>query len=123
MREGARQKEESEHDLEVRVEQITASRGQCRRWCQAKILEDPSEALWCAAGYTYSTELAEKASKEKLRQTFEEIIPEDYCRYANVFSKVESERLPMHKPYDHAIDLKPETPETIRSNIRKSLPF
>ena len=66
MREGAQQKEESEHDLEVRVEQITASQGQCRRWCQAKILEDPSEALWCAAGYTYSTELAEKASKEKL---------------------------------------------------------
>jgi Reverse transcriptase (RNA-dependent DNA polymerase) len=117
MREGARQKEESEHDLEVRVEQITASRGQCRHWCQAKILEDPSEALWCAAGYTYSTELAEKASKEKPRRTFEEIVPEDYRQYADVFSEVESERLPTHKLYDHAIDLKPETPETIRSKV------
>ena len=80
-------------------------------------MEDPSEALWCAAGYTYSTELAEKASKEKPRRTFEEIVPEDYCQYADVFSEVESERLPMHKPYDHAIDLKPETPETIRSKV------
>jgi hypothetical protein len=30
---------------------------------------------------------------------------------------VESECLPEHKPYDHAIDLKPETPETIRSKV------
>ena len=117
MRERARRKEKSGHDLEVKAEQIAASRGQRRRWCQAKILEDPSEALWCAAGYTYSTELAEKASKEKPRRTFEEIVPEDYRQYADVFSEVESERLPMHKPYDHAIDLKPETPETIRSKV------
>ena len=65
MREGARQKEGSGHDLEVKTEQIAASRGQRHRWCRAKILEDPSKALWCAAGYTYSTELAERASKEK----------------------------------------------------------
>jgi hypothetical protein len=91
MREGARRKEKSGHDLEVKAEQIAASRGQRRRWCRAKILEDPSEALWCAAGYTYSTELAEKASKEKPRRTFEEIVPEDYRQYADVFSEVESE--------------------------------
>ena len=34
-----------------------------------------------------------------------------------MFSESESERLPEHKPYDHAIDLKPETPETIRLKV------
>jgi hypothetical protein len=81
------------------------------------VLEDPTERLWCAAGYTYSTELAEKAGEDKRKRTFEEIVPREFQRYAKVFSEAESERLPEHKSYDHAIDLKPETPETIRSKV------
>jgi hypothetical protein len=81
------------------------------------VLDDPSERLWCAAGYTYSAELAEQVGKDKRKRTFEEIVPEEYRQYAKVFSEVESERLPEHKSYDHAIDLKLETPETIRSKI------
>ena len=34
-----------------------------------------------------------------------------------MFSETESKRLPEHKSYDHAIDLKPDTPETIRSKV------
>ena len=34
-----------------------------------------------------------------------------------MFSETESERLPEHKSYDHAIDLKPDTPETIHSKV------
>jgi hypothetical protein len=30
-----------------------------------KILDDQSERLWCAAGYTYSAKLAEKADQDK----------------------------------------------------------
>jgi hypothetical protein len=100
-----------------RVEPIAANRVQRRRWWKTKVLDDPSERLWCAAGYTYSTELAEKADRGKRKRTFEEIVPSEYRRYAKVFSEVESERLPERKPYDHAIDLKPETPETIRSKV------
>lgn len=102
---------------EVGVERVAANRTQCRRWWRNGVLEDPSGTLWCAAGYTYSTELAEEASKQKLKRTFEEIVPEDYRRYAKVFLETESERLPEHKPYDHCIDLKPETPETLRSKV------
>jgi hypothetical protein len=47
------------------VERIAANRGQRRRWWKANVLEDPSEDLWCAAGFTYSTDLAEQASKTK----------------------------------------------------------
>ena len=81
------------------------------------MLEDPTETLWCAAGYTYLTKLAEKATEQKPKRTFKEIVPEEYRWYAKVFSKYESERLLQHKPYNHAIDLKPDTPEMIRSKV------
>jgi hypothetical protein len=35
-----------------KTEQIAASRAQRRRWWKASVLEDPTERLWCAAGYT-----------------------------------------------------------------------
>lgn len=107
MRVGMEGSRSNKRNPEVRMEQIAASRIQCQWLWRAKILEDPSEALWCAAGYTYSTELAEKVGREKAKRTFEEIVPKDYCQYVDVFSEMESERLPEHKPYDHAIDLKP----------------
>jgi hypothetical protein len=98
-------------------EQIRANRTQRRRWWKASVLEDLSEQLWCAAGFTYSTELAEKASQAKPKRSFEDIVPRAYRQYEDVFSETQSERLPEHKPYDHAIDLKPDTPETIRSKV------
>jgi hypothetical protein len=81
------------------------------------VLNNCSERLWCAAGYTYSAELAEKAGKEKQKRTFEEIVLKEYQQYGKVFSEVESEHLPEHKPYNHAIDLKLETLKTIGSKI------
>ena len=96
---------------------MAANRVQRRQWYKTGVLEDPTGTLWCTAGYTYSTKLAEKATEQKPKRTFEEIVPEEYRRYAKVFSEYESERLPQHKPYDHAIDLKPDTLETIRSKV------
>jgi hypothetical protein len=101
----------------VEVEELSANRMQRRRWCKANILEEPSDKPWCAAGYTYSAKLAAKAGEEKRKRTFEEIVPEEYHQYTHVFSESESVQLPEHKPYDHAIDLKPETPETLRSKV------
>jgi transposase InsO family protein len=100
-----------------KVERVAANRMQRRRWWKSGILDDPSGTVWCAAGFTYSTELAAHAGKEKRERTFEEIVPREYRQHAKVFSEVESERLPDHKSYDHAIDLKPETPETLRSKV------
>nr|VWO97963.1 BZIP domain-containing protein [Ganoderma boninense] len=106
-----------EEEEESTAERVRANRAQRRKWWKAGVLEEATEELWCAAGYTYSTELAEKANKEKRQRTFEEIVPEEYRAYAKVFSEGESERLPEHKPCDHAIDLKPDAPETIRSKV------
>jgi hypothetical protein len=44
---------------EARVEQVAANRVQRRKWCKTKVLDDCSERLWCAAGFTYSAELAD----------------------------------------------------------------
>jgi len=104
-------------ETQASAECVAANRVQRRRWWKDGIFEDTSERLWCAAGYTYSTELAEKAGRSKPKRSLDEMIPSDYRRHAKVFSEAESERLPEHKPYDHSIDLKPETPETIRSKI------
>ena len=99
------------------VEHIAANRVQRRKWWKAHVLEDTTEELWCAAGYTYSTEIAQKANQDKPKRTFEEIVPEEYRQYSKVFSESESEWLPEHKPYDHGIDLKPDAPETLRSKV------
>jgi hypothetical protein len=73
--------------------------------------------LWCVAGFTYLTELAEQAGEQKRKRMFEEIVPEEYRWHSKVFSEIESELLPEHKPYDHVIDLKLETPNLIRSKV------
>src|SRR6202000_3570916 len=54
---------------------------------------------------------------EKAKLSFEELVPPQYRHYAKVFSEAESKRLPSHKPYDHAIDLKEGTPETHKSKV------
>ena len=94
---------------------IAANRFQRRTWWKDGILEEASDELWIAAGYTYSTKLASEANQAKPTKTFEEMVPEEYRQYSKVFSEEASERLPKHKPTDHPINLKPDAPETIRS--------
>lgn len=98
-------------------EKIAANRRLRRHWQKHGVLEEATEELWCAAGFTYSTELAAEAHQAKPKKTFDEMVPEEYRQYAKVFSEPDSERLPEHKPYDHTIDLKPDAPETIRSKV------
>jgi hypothetical protein len=102
---------------EPRFQRIAANRVQRRQWMKQGILEADSDELWVAAGYTHSTRLAAEANLAKKKKTLKEMIPIEYRRYSKVFSEVESERLPEHKPTDHAIDLKPDAPETIRSKV------
>jgi hypothetical protein len=44
-----------------------------------------------------------------------DLVPKTYHQYLKVFSKKESERMPIRKPWDHAIDLK-ETFKPKRAN-------
>lgn len=45
------------------------------------------------------------------------MVPTEYHGHAKVFSEKELEHLPEHKPWDHAIDLKPDAPETMQTKI------
>jgi len=41
------------------------------------------------------------------KKTDEEMVPPQFHAYLDVFKKAPSERMPVHKPWDHAIDLNP----------------
>ena len=43
---------------------------------------------------------------KKIEKTVEELVPKEYHQYLKVFSKEESERMLIRKPWDHAIELK-----------------
>ncbi|TFY55573.1 hypothetical protein EVG20_g9269, partial [Dentipellis fragilis] len=57
---------------------------------------------------TNAQKLAERASGPVKDKSFEELVPAPYRSFQDVFDKSTSERLPEHRPWDHAIDLKPE---------------
>ena len=64
------------------------------------------------ATQTISQRLAENDSKSKpdwLKRTFEEIVPSQYHEHKAVFSKESFDELPDRKPWDHAIELKPDS--------------
>ena len=42
----------------------------------------------------------------KDEKTAEQLVPKEYHQYLKVFQKKDSERMPIRKPWDHAIDLK-----------------
>ena len=56
-----------------------------------------------------STELSREAGKF----TQEVEVPQEYQRHMNIFDPVESRKLPPSRPWDHAISLKPDAPDTI----------
>jgi hypothetical protein len=98
-----------------RFRKVAAMRLQRRKWQKEGRLEHASDEIWIAAGFTYSTLIAEKVDGAKNARTYEEVVPEHYRDFKQVFSEVKLERLPEHKPWDHKIDLKPDTPSEHRS--------
>jgi hypothetical protein len=64
-----------------------------------------------------STEFTAKANKAKAKKTFEQIVSKKYHKYSKVFSEVDSHHFPQYQPWDHAIDLKPDAPETLKSKV------
>ena len=48
---------------------------------------------------------AQQESQMPKEKTPEELVPEEYHKFLNVFLKKESKHMPIQKPWDHAIDL------------------
>ena len=58
---------------------------------------------WC----TQNKKRKEKRIRIKAaEQTVEELVPKRFWKWKKVFGKVELERMPVRKPWDHAIELK-----------------
>ena len=54
-----------------------------------------------------------KLSREAGTFTQEIEVPEEYQRHTRIFDPVESKKLPPSHPWDHAITLKPDAPDTL----------
>jgi hypothetical protein len=68
------------------------------------------------ASKTISSIIAEEHQIKEGERTFEELVPEEFRDFRDIFSKKESERMPTRKPYDHAINLVEGT-EPVRSKL------
>ena len=95
-------------ELEIEVTRIMANRMEHRRLLAERVLDTVQDEVFCLAGFTYSQQIAERTGENKRKRTFEELVPEHYRDFTKVFSEEESQRLPEHQPWDHAIDLEPD---------------
>ena len=55
-----------------------------------------------------SQKLAQEATKDTIKKKPEEIIPAQYHEYLSIFDAKKADRFPSSRPWDHAIDVKPD---------------
>lgn len=67
-----------------------------------------NQNVWIRAKINPAMALAQGHSKIDSQQTIEELVPSQYLTYKKVFEKKAAERFPSSRPYDHAINLKPD---------------
>jgi hypothetical protein len=72
--------------------------------------------LWLWKAMTAMQLATEEAAKKK-KWTWDEIVPKRYHRYGCVFQEEASERFPTPWKWDHAINLKEDTPSSIDCRI------
>ena len=75
------------------------------------------EPQWFQTFAMKSTLLAQEANKEKKEKTFEELVPEHYREFRDVFEPTLFDELPERKPWDHAINLKPDAPDSLSCKL------
>ncbi|SJL01489.1 uncharacterized protein ARMOST_04811 [Armillaria ostoyae] len=64
-----------------------------------------------------ANELAAKANKGKEKKTFEQMVPESYRDFKDLFTKENFDDLPVRKPWDHAIELVPNAKNTLDCKV------
>ncbi len=73
------------------------------------------ELIICAVHH--ANDLAAAAHAEKPKLTFEEMVPEHYHSFRDLFSKENFDELPERKPWDHAIELVPNAKSTLDCKV------
>ena len=80
---------------------------------------EPRDEVWCRTiigKTTVAQQLAEQAM-DKTKRTWQEIVPKRYHKFSKVFSEQDLEKFPDRRPWDHAIDLKPDAPTSINCRV------
>ena len=65
---------------------------------------------------TVAQQLAEQATDKTVR-TWDQIVPTHYHEHAKVFSEEAAHQFPVSCEWDHAIDLKPDAPNTMDCKV------
>ncbi len=65
----------------------------------------------------HANELAATMNMDKLKKTFEEMVPPDYHSFHDLFSKENFNELPDRKSWDHAIELIPNAKSTLDCKV------
>ncbi len=65
----------------------------------------------------HTNELAATANADKPKKMFEEMVPEDYHSFRDLFSKENFDELPERKSWDHAIKLVPNAKSTLDCKV------
>ncbi len=65
----------------------------------------------------HANDLAAKAKADRPKKTFEEMVPEHYHSFRDLFSKENFDDLPERKPWDHAIELIPNAKATLDCKV------
>ena len=75
----------------------------------ASLWDDDTEWINIRAKTSFSQQIEHTSSlKSTKHATIEQLVPKQYLKYRRIFEKHTSERLPARKPWDHAINLKPD---------------
>lgn len=64
------------------------------------------QQTWIRAKINPAMELARKQQATEKKKTFEDLVPEPYQEFKDIFDKKAAERFPESRSFDHAIDLK-----------------
>lgn len=83
--------------------------GRLTHWKQSSegVRYSYGQQTWIQAKINPSMELAQKEHIKSKVLSLDEMLPAAYQNFKDVFEKKASERFPESRPYDHAIDLKP----------------
>ncbi len=65
----------------------------------------------------HANELAAAANADKPKKTFEEMVPEHYRSFHDLFSKESFDELPEQRTWDHAIELVPNAKSTLDCKV------
>jgi len=69
---------------------------------------------------TVAQQLAIEVNEQKEEKPWQELVPRQYHHHAKVFREKDSEKFPDRRPWDHAIDLKPDAPASINCRVYPS---